>query len=96
MKLLIRTAFGLVVLSLLINSGGGGARATQSASTGRSFVYTIANPDGPNTIAAYARNPETGELIFLDVYPTGGRGNGTIHGVALERCVDVRTAEPLA
>jgi 6-phosphogluconolactonase (cycloisomerase 2 family) len=76
MKLLIRTAFGLVVLSLFINSGGGGARATQSASTGRSFVYTIANPDGPNTIAAYARNPETGELIFLDVYPTGGRGTG--------------------
>lgn len=77
MKLLIRTALGLVILSLFINWLGRGARATTpSATTGRSFVYTITNPDGPNTIAAYERNPETGELIFLDAYPTGGLGAG--------------------
>ena len=47
-----------------------------TAATERSFVYTITNPDGPNAIAAYELNSETGELIFLGAYPTGGRGTG--------------------
>lgn len=76
------SALGLAILALLIISAHPVVRATaQSAATpatGRSFVYTITNPDGPNTIAAYERNPETGELIFLDVYPTGGQGTGRV------------------
>lgn len=41
----------------------------------RSFVYIITNPDGPNAIAAYARNPKTGKLKFVTSYLTGGKGN---------------------
>lgn len=46
--------------------------------TGRSFVYTILNPNGDNRIAAYERNTETGTLTFRGSYPTGGRGTGSI------------------
>ena len=42
----------------------------------RSFVYVIANQDGPNSIAAYRRDQESGELSFITTYPTGGRGTG--------------------
>ena len=49
-----------------------------SPSAIRSFLYTITNPDGPNEIAAYERNVETGELVFLATHPTGGRGNGKV------------------
>ncbi len=35
-----------------------------------------------NTIAAYARNPATGELYYLDSYATGGRGNINALGVS--------------
>src|SRR6266849_10496586 len=71
----------LVVLVNLIASADVGVKASAqsaeaSAPTARSFVYTITNPDGPNAIAAYERNAETGELIFLGAYPTGGRGTG--------------------
>src|SRR6266404_218123 len=76
-------AIGLAVLSIVIGPAGVGAKSVaQSVDVGstpsRSFVYTIANPEGPNAIAAYERNPETGELIFLGVYPTGGRGAGRL------------------
>src|SRR5882724_7084774 len=74
-------AIGLMALSVVISSASLRVRAIErsvdaSAATGRSFVYTITNPNGPNAIAAYERNTETGELIFLGVYPTGGRGTG--------------------
>jgi 6-phosphogluconolactonase len=74
-------AIGLMALSIVISSAFVGGRAlAQSGGTseaaGRSFVYTITNPSGPNAIAAYEAHPETGELIFLGAYPTGGRGTG--------------------
>jgi 6-phosphogluconolactonase (cycloisomerase 2 family) len=56
-----------------IQSGDPGPKASVG-----SFVYTITNPDGPNEIAAYERNIETGELVFVDTYPTGGRGSGRV------------------
>ncbi|HLF84429.1 MAG TPA: beta-propeller fold lactonase family protein, partial [Blastocatellia bacterium] len=75
-------AIGLLVLSIVISSAGAGVRAIARSVEGddpaRSFVYTITNPDGPNAVAAYERNPETGELIFLGTYPTGGRGAGRL------------------
>ena len=74
-------AVGLMALSIMISSATVGGRAIAlsvdaTAAAGRSFVYTITNPSGPNAIAAYERNTETGELIFLGAYPTGGRGTG--------------------
>ncbi|MCC5637019.1 lactonase family protein [Nostoc sp. CHAB 5844] len=49
----------------------------------RSFVYVIANNTiGENTIAAYARNPRTGRLFYLDSYPTGGSGSINALGVS--------------
>src|SRR5215831_6944596 len=74
-------AIAIIALSIVINSASVAAPAnTQSTdattATERSFVYTITNPDGPNTIAGYELNSETGELIFLGAYPTGGRGTG--------------------
>jgi 6-phosphogluconolactonase len=50
----------------------------QEIASGRSFVYTISNPDGANTVAAYERNAETGELTFRATYPTGGMGTGSV------------------
>src|SRR5882724_690050 len=74
-------AIGLMALSIVITSASVGAQANAhpvdaTAAAERSFVYTITNPDGPNAIAAYELNTETGELIFLGTYPTGGRGTG--------------------
>lgn len=50
----------------------------QDIAAGRSFVYTITNPNGENAIAAYERDTETGELTFRATYATGGRGSGQI------------------
>lgn len=50
----------------------------QGLADGKSFVYTITNPNGANAIAAYERNPQTGELTFRATYPTGGLGTGQI------------------
>jgi 6-phosphogluconolactonase len=50
----------------------------QGVAGGSSFVYTITNPNGANAIAAYERNPQTGELTFRATYPTGGLGTGSI------------------
>lgn len=74
-------AIGLLALSIVISSERAGVRAIANSvdeATGRSFVYTITNPNGANSIAAYERNTETGELIFLGTYLTGGRGTGRI------------------
>jgi 6-phosphogluconolactonase len=74
-------AIGLMALSMMISSATLGGRVIAqsvdpTAATGRSFVYTITNAKGPNAVAAYERNTETGELIFLGAYATGGRGTG--------------------
>lgn len=70
-------------LSIAIAAADVGVKAIAQSSNpelraSRSFVYAITNPDGPNAIAAYERNPETGELIFLGAYLTGGRGTGRL------------------
>src|SRR6266581_4169146 len=74
-------AIGLMALSIMTSSATVRGRAiaqsaNATAAAGCSFVYTITNPSGPNAIASYERNTETGELIFLGAYPTGGRGAG--------------------
>jgi 6-phosphogluconolactonase len=76
-------AMSLMALSIVTNSAVVGAQGVaQSADEGslivRSFVYTITNPNGANAIAAYERNTDTGELIYLGAYPTGGRGTGQL------------------
>jgi 6-phosphogluconolactonase (cycloisomerase 2 family) len=76
-------AIGIMALSIVIGSAFVGDRGLAqsggaSEAAGRSFVYTITNPNGPNAIAAYEAHPETGELIFLGTYPTGGRGTGKL------------------
>lgn len=78
------TALGLVAGLMIVL----GARTLSSvraqsdgdlaATTQSTLVYTITNPNGPNSIAAYEANSETGELIFLGAYPTGGFGAGRI------------------
>jgi 6-phosphogluconolactonase (cycloisomerase 2 family) len=71
---------GLALFSAAAPNGSAIAESAEPAlqATGRSFVYTITNPNGPNEIAAYERNTETGGLVFLGTYPTGGRGNGRV------------------
>lgn len=49
----------------------------------QSFVYIITNPaEGPNAVAAYARDPETGKLKFITSYPTGGKGDPFVLAVS--------------
>jgi 6-phosphogluconolactonase (cycloisomerase 2 family) len=47
--------------------------AAQPAEKG-AFVYTIANPGGPNIIDAYRQDPTSGKLTFIAGYKTGGLG----------------------
>jgi 6-phosphogluconolactonase len=47
-----------------------------------SFVYIITNPDGPNAVSAYSRNPRNGKLKFVTSYPTGGQGDGAVEGIS--------------
>ncbi len=75
--------FGLmmVLVSLFvvsINHRAWAAAKPKTALAEKSFVYTLTNPNGANAIAAYERNPETGELAFRGSYLTGGRGTGAI------------------
>jgi 6-phosphogluconolactonase len=64
--------------------GAGNAAGQAATGTGdnpplrRSFVYTITNEAESNQVAAYERNAETGGLVFLGTYPTGGRGTGRV------------------
>ena len=89
-RLIRRVAIALTVLALLvpllvptlaITMRARGASLVPSGAAlpdGTSFVYTILNPNGANAIAAYERNPETGELTFRGTYLTGGRGTGVL------------------
>jgi hypothetical protein len=52
-----------------------GARAGQE-----SFVYVSANPAGPNAIEALARNRQTGHLMRIGQFPTGGMGDPNVGG----------------
>lgn len=77
-------AIGILVLTSVVGSTGVAVKAiprsavASTPAAGRTFVYTITNPNGPNAIAAYEAHPETGELTFLDTYSTAGRGTGRI------------------
>ncbi|HWZ41983.1 MAG TPA: beta-propeller fold lactonase family protein [Candidatus Saccharimonadales bacterium] len=50
------------------------AGAPPVAGATQSFVYTMANPTGPNSILAFQRDPQTGGLSFVASYATGGTG----------------------
>ncbi len=65
-------------LFLSVTDKASAAGQIKKAIAEKSFVYTITNPNGANSIAAYERNTETGELTFQGTYPTGGRGTGAI------------------
>src|SRR5262245_64908860 len=70
----------LLIAFMTIASFGGSAPRTTVAQTeaGRSFVYVVSNPDGPNAILAYSRNRLTGELALIGSLQTGGSGRGRI------------------
>jgi 6-phosphogluconolactonase len=51
-------------------------RSPDSPATAGGFVYTITNSNGPNSIAAYQEDRQSGELSFIATYSTGGRGSG--------------------
>jgi 6-phosphogluconolactonase (cycloisomerase 2 family) len=74
--LLLAAMFCLVssVTSSTITAGS----LTQPQVEGRSFVYSISNPAGPNSIVAYERNRITGELLFIGTHSTGGSGSGLV------------------
>jgi 6-phosphogluconolactonase len=79
MKFLLLAVFISLFFLTPINQFNSAAASTaQGVAAGSSFVYTITNPNGANAIAAYARNPQTGELTFRAAYPTGGSGSGRI------------------
>jgi 6-phosphogluconolactonase (cycloisomerase 2 family) len=74
-----------VLSAALLASIGGPQPCASSASAGQpqaegsaSFVYVIANPDGPNAVLAYSRNTATGELALVGSYATGGLGTGRV------------------
>ncbi|HXG92124.1 MAG TPA: beta-propeller fold lactonase family protein [Blastocatellia bacterium] len=75
-------ALSLLAFSLIESHGSIDSapqyQSRETASTARSFVYTITNASDANSIAAYSRNAETGELTFIGTFPTGGRGTGAI------------------
>jgi 6-phosphogluconolactonase (cycloisomerase 2 family) len=72
------TTLLMPVLFTAVRSADAGSESDEAPIFKRTFVYTITNPNGPNAIAAYEANPETGELVFLGTYPTGGLGTGRL------------------
>ena len=73
--LVLVLAIGLAIAGVRHNGLSVYAKPGEDVNGGpRTFVYTITNPDGANAIAAYEANQETGELIFLETYSTGGLG----------------------
>jgi 6-phosphogluconolactonase len=82
-KRIRRAASAITLLALLssmlwITLRARGAATEAVLPAGKSFVYTILNPDGANVIAAYERDPETGALVFRGTYATGGAGTGVL------------------
>ena len=51
----------------------------------QSFVYTIANPSGPNLVDAYRQDPASGKLTFLASFSTGGLGLATAAVIGVEQ-----------
>jgi 6-phosphogluconolactonase len=80
----LMAAFGIVSLSDVCGAGNSTVAASvqsnqdESPGAARSFVYTITNDNNANAIAAYRRDPQTGELALIGTYPTGGRGTGAL------------------
>ncbi len=73
-------------ISLIICAFGSAFAQEAKAETGDSFVYVITNhldttPGAQNTVVAYRRDPATGLLTDLGIFPTGGKG-GRIAAVA--------------
>lgn len=75
---------GVMLLLLVLAAAAQDVRAMAQPAGGSSFVYTMTNPTGPNSIVAYRRDPNTGVLSLAALYPTGGSGHrqavGTTQG----------------
>lgn len=82
----INTRF-LVVFAALLTFGWTITPARLKAQSGApgAFVYTIANPTGPNLVDAYRQDPTSGKLTFLASYSTGGLGLSTAAVVGAEQ-----------
>jgi 6-phosphogluconolactonase len=73
---LLRTlAFGMLLFSL------------GTASMWADVIYTQTNASTGNGIAAFAQNPETGELTLKNVFPTNGVGNPGLIGFSQDSIV---------
>ncbi|MBI3652874.1 MAG: beta-propeller fold lactonase family protein [Acidobacteria bacterium] len=71
-------ALWLIILTSHFAGASAASAAPQPRTVGRSFVYTITNLNGDNTIALYERDAQSGQLSFRTTFPTGGRGSGTL------------------
>jgi 6-phosphogluconolactonase (cycloisomerase 2 family) len=70
----VRLLSTVLFLMIAIRGERAGALAAAEANAS-SFVYTMTNPTGPNSIASFHRDPNTGSLSFAALYPTGGNGH---------------------
>ncbi|HWZ44043.1 MAG TPA: beta-propeller fold lactonase family protein [Candidatus Saccharimonadales bacterium] len=68
-----------LVMSMLAFGADGGAR------NGKSFIYTLSNPSGPNSVVAYEVSAETGQLTYTGSYATGGLGQATDNIIAVQQ-----------
>lgn len=69
-KIKKRMFFLLAVLGLF-----GAIQLIQPTKAHGETLYTMTNVAGPNAVAAFNVDPETGRLQFQALYPTGGIGN---------------------
>jgi 6-phosphogluconolactonase len=86
---LARRMLGRLATVALLTGIAGNAFAAAPETVHASFVYVITNntdttPGAENSVAAFQRNPVTGQLAFIDAFPTGGQ-SGRIDAVAVSQ-----------
>jgi len=76
-----KQSVGLCVLWVLVVAA---AAMAETGPTG-GFVYTLTNPSGPNSIAAYRQDRTSGKLTYFASYLTGGLGAATADVIGTEQ-----------
>ena len=81
MKYQTKQFAGLCVLWVLVAA----AAAMPETNRNGGFVYTMANPSGPNAIVAYRQDRTSGKLTYFASYLTGGLGAATDDVIGTEQ-----------
>lgn len=75
----------IVVLCAVFYCSFAPAESPADAQSGKSFIYTLTNPTGPNAVDCYELDNASGRLTYQGSYPTRGRGQATDNIIAVQQ-----------